>query len=227
MFKFFFIPLFTLFISFLVQASEPKSTRTLEEAIEAFTPRVRAELTPYFDKANIIYPPDKVTLLAIKERHIVEVWATSGAKTSFIKQYFIWSASGDSGPKLEEGDKQVPEGIYKVIGLNPNSKYHLSMALNYPNEFDMKWAKADKRHDPGGDIFIHGDSYSVGCLAMGNKNIEELFILAVDTGIRNFEVIIAPGDPRKRRLERKESDPKWVDTLYKDIESAFKPFNLR
>lgn len=208
-----------------LSASRPK--RTLDEAIHSYSPKVRLELLPLFQSAGVEYPPENITLLAIKERHILELWAGDGDSQKFIKRYFIWSASGDSGPKLVEGDKQVPEGIYKVTGLNPNSRYHLSIALNYPNEFDRTWAEVENRTNPGSDIFIHGKSYSVGCLAMGDKNIEELFILAVDTGIKNIEVIIAPRDPRKRTLEPKESDPVWVNILYRDIESAFLPFSSR
>ncbi|WP_375748457.1 murein L,D-transpeptidase family protein [Vibrio sp. HN007] len=209
------------------KAVSSQQKRTLDQAITEFSSGARQALLPHFQHVDIQYPPEKVTLLAIKERHIIEVWATSGGQTRFIKQYFIWSASGEVGPKLTEGDKQVPEGIYQITGLNPNSKFHLSMALNYPNAFDLKWAKAEGRDNPGSDIFIHGKSYSVGCLAVGDKNIEELFILAVDTGIRNIEVIIAPEDPRKKPLIPKESDPDWVRMLYKDIESAFLPYSFK
>jgi murein L,D-transpeptidase YafK len=98
-------------------------------------------LCPPFAQAGVVYPPDELTLLGLKAERSLEVWALSGDSWSFIKSYPIKGASGNAGPKLREGDRQVPEGIYRIIGLNPNSSYHLSMKLNYPNEFDLQKAK--------------------------------------------------------------------------------------
>ena len=70
-------------------------------------------------------------------------------------EYPILAASGVLGPKLREGDKQVPEGIYGAEALNPNSKFHLSIRLNYPNTFDRRMAQSDGRTQLGGDIMIH------------------------------------------------------------------------
>jgi murein L,D-transpeptidase YafK len=67
-------------------------------------------------------------------------------------------ASGGLGPKLGAGDRQGPERIYAIESLNPNSLFHLSMRLNYPNEFDQMRAKQDGRSDLGGDIMIHGST---------------------------------------------------------------------
>ncbi|WED24873.1 L,D-transpeptidase family protein [Vibrio sp. JC009] len=209
----------------MTQAKETEQKRTLGEAVEVFSPVARGELIPLFESASVAYPPEKLTLLAIKGQHILEAWAFDKQnQPRFIKRYFIWGASGGPGPKLTEGDKQVPEGIYQIVGLNPGSKFHLSLELNYPNEFDRKWALAERRADPGGNIFIHGKSSSVGCLAMGDKNIEELFILAYDTGLSNIEVVIAPEDPRVRPLELHEDAKPWVYTLYRQIEDTFRPF---
>jgi len=71
-----------------------------------------------------------------------------------VADYRITAASGTAGPKLREGDRQVPEGIYRIVGLNPNSRYHLSMKLDYPNAFDRHQAARDGRARPGSDIFI-------------------------------------------------------------------------
>src|SRR5690606_32704350 len=69
----------------------------------------------------------------------------------------------------------VPEGIYHVDRFNPNSKFHLSLGLNYPNASDK--VRSDKTA-PGSDIFIHGSNVSIGCLAMGNDPIEEIYAIA-------------------------------------------------
>ena len=86
----------------------------------------------------------------------------------------ILAASGVSGPK-REGDKQVPEGFYRIELLNPNSRYHLSLRVNYPNADDLERARQDGRalSTLGGDIMIHGGSASIGCLALGDPAVGE------------------------------------------------------
>lgn len=113
---------------------------------------------------------------------------------------------------------QIPEGIYAIESLNPNSAFHLSLRLNYPNALDMKHAVEDGRDSPGSDIMIHGADCSVGCLAMGDSAAEELFVLAADTGIRHTKVIVAPVDLRIRDVPRlPDTMPAWVDELYATI----------
>ena len=78
------------------------------------------------------------------------------------------------GPKLREGDRQVPEGVYTIANMNPNSISHLSLALSYPNDFDRARAAEDGRADNtlGGSIMIHGGSGSIGCMAVGDEAAE-------------------------------------------------------
>jgi murein L,D-transpeptidase YafK len=80
--------------------------------------------------------------------------------------------SGKLGPKRKEGDLQVPEGYYEIVDFNYHSKYVLSLGINYPNESDKILSKYSKL---GGNIYIHGNCVSVGCIAMGNENIKEIF----------------------------------------------------
>ena len=197
--------------------------KTTDEVVQLYGKRARDEITPYFLAAKISYPPKKVTFLAMKEEKLLEVWASNnGSDYTFIHSYSIQKMSGKEGPKLREGDRQVPEGKYKVVGLNPNSSYHLSMKLNYPNKFDLLHAKNEGRTEPGTNIFIHGKSVSIGCLAMGDQTIEELFILSKDVGINNVEIIISPYDPRVKKLIYNENSlQKWVGELYMNIEKAY------
>jgi len=195
--------------------------RTVSEVLNNYGERARNTLAPYFDKADIIYPPHSVTLLAMKEENSLELWAANNeGYYSFIRSYDIKKLSGLLGPKLKEGDRQVPEGMYKIIGLNPNSSFHLSMKLNYPNEFDLKHAKIEGRKFPGTNIFIHGKSVSIGCLAMGDTTIEELFVLSKDVGINKMMVIISPYDPRVKPLP-KIAKEEWVNELYQQIENEY------
>jgi len=191
------------------------------EVVSLYGPSVRKTLRPYFLRAGINYPPRSITLIAIKNISLLEVWASnSSGKYSKVKVYRIKKLSGESGPKLREGDRQVPEGIYKINYLNANSSYHLSMKINYPNAFDLKKAKLDNRINPGSDIFIHGKAVSIGCLAMGDKAIEELFVLAHDVKIANMSVIIVPHDFRKLPFvltENSSFKPLWKKELYLNI----------
>jgi murein L,D-transpeptidase YafK len=80
----------------------------------------------------VSYPPREVTFIALKQEKKLELWARNSGEFRFIRDYDIQAASGVAGPKLRQGDRQVPEDIYRIAGLNPNSHYHLSMKLNYP-----------------------------------------------------------------------------------------------
>lgn len=197
-----------------------RGRRTVEQVANEIGPAARDRLKIHFDAAGISYPPGTVTLLAIKDDAQLEFWVGSDDGPTWIQTYPIKALSGTGGPKLREGDLQVPEGIYQIEELNSNSRYHLSLKLNYPNAFDLRHAEAEGRREPGSDIFIHGKAVSIGCLAMGDMAIEELFILAHDIGHENFKVVISPSDPRTRPLTVPPT-PTWVGTLYKEIEAEF------
>lgn len=197
--------------------------QTVTEVIEALDKKTKNELSPLFLKNGISYPPKNLALIAYKDTGTLEVWASNGdSEFKKIKAYPILAASGESGPKLIEGDRQVPEGVYKIIGFNPNSSYHLSMKINYPNTFDLKHAKNDSRNNPGTNIFIHGQNASIGCLAMGDPAIEQLFTLVFKTGINNTQILISPSDPSRVRLIAPSDSPGWVTDLYSKINLSHK-----
>jgi len=198
--------------------------RTIEQAVEQYAPDAEARLEPRFRAAEVAYPPDALILVGLKEEKVLELWARDGDigngdgdKWTLIHRYNIRAASGVAGPKLREGDKQVPEGIYRIQSLKPNSSYHLSMKLDYPNAFDKARAKEDGRNKPGTNIFIHGKAASVGCLAMGDEAIEELFVLAHRVGIENVKVLLLPHDPAGKPLQAGESMPPWTAGLYEQL----------
>ena len=199
-------------------------SKTVSDVVNQYGSDARDRMQPYFTKAAIRYPPSSLALLAIKDEAVLELWDTSNRQPVFIRDYSIQALSGVAGPKLREGDRQVPEGIYKVEYLNPNSSYHLSMKLNYPNHFDLKHAKAEGRTEPGTNIFIHGKAVSIGCLAMGDSAAEELFILATDIGYNNIKVAIAPKDPRKTTLTPID-ELAWTEELYLQLKQYFSKFD--
>jgi murein L,D-transpeptidase YafK len=196
-----------------------KGRKTVQDRLEQYGHTVRERFLPYSEAAKIPYPPKKVIFVGLKHEKILEVWSCGQEnRFSLIKTYPILAASGRLGPKLKEGDRQVPEGLYRIESLNPNSIFHLSLRINYPNEFDRQQAKRENRTNLGGDIMIHGSNASIGCLAMGDEVAEDLFILAAETGIENTSVILSPVDFRKRPFpEVTHTLPEWTDVLYEQI----------
>lgn len=194
--------------------------KTVEDRVAEFGDVVRERLEPKFAAAGIPYPPNRMTLIGLKQERVLQVYAAAAAgEFKFICSYPILAASGLPGPKLREGDRQVPEGIYRVRELNPNSLFHLSLWLNYPNEFDLARAADEGRTDPGSEIMIHGDAKSRGCLAMGDPAAEDLFVLAALTGIENISVLLAPLDFRtaETTLALPPNTPAWAGELHAEI----------
>ncbi len=202
-----------------------KGRKTLQQVIDLYGENARQKLKVDFERAGVPYPSSAYQLIAFKQERKLELWAKDNAdQWVMIKVYPILAASGKEGPKLREGDKQVPEGIYQIEGFNPNSAYHLSMKLNYPNAFDLFHAKREERHEPGTNIFIHGKRASIGCLAMGDAAIEELFTFVHDVGRKNGKVLISPYDARPGRLQIKNQTPEWVGQLYQAIDEQLIQF---
>lgn len=199
---------------------------TVEDRLAQYGARADARLTPAFQRAGVAYSPAEVALLAFKDTRVIEMVARACADGPwrFIKAYPVLGASGKPGPKLAEGDRQVPEGVYKIEMLNPNSRFHLSMRLNYPNDFDRRMGAADGRKDLGSDIMIHGSTSSIGCLAMGDEAAEDLFVLAARTGKDKLRVVIAPTDFRDAPPRSIMHEPRWVATLYANLQEELRQF---
>ncbi|HOD10680.1 MAG TPA: hypothetical protein PKH91_08035, partial [Flavobacterium sp.] len=137
-----------------------KEKQTIESIVEKYNPKVEASLKSDFEKTNIDNTDFEMAILAFKKEQILELYFRKSDTNNWklLKKYPFTAFSGKIGPKLKNGDKQIPEGIYQMEYLNPNSKYHLSIKVNYPNAFDKEKAKQDGRTDLGGDIMIHGKS---------------------------------------------------------------------
>jgi murein L,D-transpeptidase YafK len=132
-----------------------------------------------FVEAGLPYPAREIFLRIFKHEAVLELWAREAAEPfRLVTSWPILAASGRSGPKRREGDRQVPEGFYEIDRFNPESLYHLSLRLNYPNAADRILADRER---PGGDIFIHGKNVTIGCAPIGDEAIEELFVAALDS----------------------------------------------
>lgn len=173
-----------------------KGRESVQSVINKIQGDASKRLKPYFLKSGFEDVPTAIQLIAFKEEQVLELYGTDNKGWRLIKQYPFTAFSGQLGPKLREGDKQIPEGIYKIDYLNPNSLYYLSLKVNYPNEDDFLRSKLDDKSKIGGDIFIHGKSLSIGCIAVGDEAIEEIFWLASKFIENGIKVIISPRDFR-------------------------------
>ncbi|UPT68513.1 MAG: L,D-transpeptidase family protein [Sphingobacteriales bacterium JAD_PAG50586_3] len=130
---------------------------------------------------------------AFKADKKLEVWAKNKQDKAFklFKVYDICQSSGKLGPKRKDGDRQVPEGFYHINDFNPNSRFHLSLGINYPNKADL--IMGDEH--PGNEIYIHGDCVTIGCMPLTDEIIKELYVLCIEAktaGQTNIPVHIFP-----------------------------------
>jgi murein L,D-transpeptidase YafK len=130
-----------------------------------------------FALKKIAWPPKQLYLRSFKYDSELEVWIKDSLNDSFklLKSYKVCALSGNLGPKRMEGDYQVPEGFYTINEFNPKSQFHLSLGINYPNSSDDILSDSIK---PGGEIFIHGNCLTTGCIPIKDDKIEELYLLA-------------------------------------------------
>lgn len=204
----------------------PPAPRTVEDVVRSIGSIARDRYQPVCKRKNVSWPPARLTLLAFKRERLLEVWgaAKSGAYRR-LATYKILAASGGPGPKRREGDLQVPEGFYHLPELNPNSLFHLSIKVDYPNADDIKNSKV-ARDAMGGDIYIHGNQMSIGCLALGDRAIEELFPLVAQVPAAERRIIISPFDFRRRPKARYPKEAPWVHAMYDRIKRALGEYRV-
>ena len=147
-----------------------------------------------------------VVVRVFKEEAELEIWKQDiTGRFQILKIYPICRWSGDLGPKLQEGDRQAPEGFYTITPelMNPNSNYYLAINVGYPNSFD----RANKRD--GSLLMIHGDCSSSGCYAMTDEQISEIYSLARDSllGRPSFQVQAYPFRLTPANLARHRNSP--------------------
>lgn len=163
-----------------------------------------------------------VFIRAFKQERILELWLQNkDRKFELFRTYPIAAASGELGPKLREGDRQVPEGFYFVppSKMNPQSDFHLSFNIGYPNRYDLA-------HDRTGSfIMVHGSNVSIGCLAMTDKKIEEIYTLcdaALQNGQKFFRVHLFPFRMTDREMAKHRENP-WFP-FWENLQTGFQWF---
>ena len=209
-------------------AAPPHARRvyTVVQRVEQFGQDVATRLASAFAAAGVAYPPHEIAYLAFKDQRRLQVYARNAGDQPwrYVKQYDVLAASGVLGPKLAEGDRQVPEGIYKAELLNANSRFHLSIRLDYPNDFDRRMARHDQRSRLGGDIMIHGSSVSIGCLAMGDEAAEDLFILAARVSKERTRIVVSPTDFRAGTAALPRQRLPWIAELYDALRAELRQY---
>jgi murein L,D-transpeptidase YafK len=191
-----------------------------------------AQARALIEKAGLAYPPGALLLRVFKGEDKIEVWAgpAQGKPVQKVQEYKVCARSGGPGPKLRQGDAQVPEGFYRIFVLNPASSYHLSMQIDYPNLADRARAKKAGVKNLGGEIFIHGECVTIGCLPITNGPIEELFVLAADTKAKGapIDVNLFPARPGtgawKALLEGAGAKDPSLVTFWRSLEPGYTRF---
>lgn len=171
-----------------------------------------------------------ILILAFKAEGELQIFAKKNTEKSYIKleTYKICSKSGNLGPKRKQGDYQVPEGFYFIDRFNPASSYYLSLGLNYPNQFDKKKSNAKNL---GGDIFIHGECVTIGCLPMTNDKIKEIYLYAINAknnGQKKIPVYIFPfkmTDQKFCEYSNKYSSENELIDFWTNIKKGYDKFN--
>lgn len=205
-------------LPFLLIALLPSCGDKAKAVAEKVSERMETELA-----AKNLKLGSPVFIRAFKEERQLELFVKNGetGKFELFRTYPIAAASGDLGPKLAEGDGQVPEGFYFVgpKAMNPNSQFHLSFNIGFPNTYDKAHGRT------GSFIMIHGSNVSIGCLAMTDEKIEEIYTLAdaaLDTGQPFFRVHIFPFRMTGERME-KAADHEWID-FWKNLKTGYDLF---
>lgn len=185
----------------------PSSSRSLDAVT-----RASLSLIPQLENLGLFLGAP-IFFQIFKEERELEVWLRKGNNFHFFRTYPIAAMSGQLGPKLLEGDRQAPEGFYYVSAsrMNPNSRFHLSMNLGYPNHYDRVHGRT------GSALMIHGGSASIGCFAMTDLKIEEIYAMS-DAALRNgqtfFRVHCFPfrmSEANMKKHARSKWDSFWIN----------------
>jgi len=198
-----------------------------KETVESVVKRIQSEVWDRleYDLGIAGYKmdyPNEIIIVAFKEEEKLQVYSKDYTGIKLIKEYPFTANSGQLGPKLKEGDKQIPEGIYEVEYLNPNSSYYLSIKVNYPNDYDKSKTTFENIAEMGGDIFIHGKSATIGCIPIGDKAIEEVFLLTRKAMNNKVKIIISPRDFRVNTEYPVIDGIDWENELYEIISEELK-----
>lgn len=186
----------------------------------------QSEIENRLKKCNLTLNDIEIMMVAYKDIDILEIHAKKKSESTFRKvaTYDVCARSGNLGPKRQQGDYQVPEGLYYIDRFNPSSSYYLSLGINYPNKSDKQKSSATKL---GGDIFIHGECVTIGCLPMTNEGIKEIYLQAIfarNNGQLQIPVYIFPFEMTAENMkiyESKYQNNQQLISFWRNLKPAF------
>ena len=187
------------------------------ERARSVASRVEPQLKSDLNKVGLRYRSE-VFIRIFKEERELELWVKKGNVFQLFRTYPIAAMSGNLGPKLAEGDRQAPEGFYYVTSgsMKPDSSYHLAFNIGYPNAYDRAHGLT------GSFIMVHGGNRSIGCFAMTDRKIEEIYTLC-DAALKNgqpyFRVHCFPFRMTKARMAQAKGH-RW-ESFWKEIQPGY------
>ncbi len=198
-----------------------------EDALEADSGRsqrpIPSETVALMDKIGTT-PAAPVLIRTYKQEAELEIWKLNGdGQYALLKSYPMCRWSGQLGPKMREGDHQVPEGFYTIAPgqMNPNSHYYLSFNVGYPNAYDRAYGRT------GGDIMVHGICSSAGCFSMTDAQIAEIYSIAREAfngGQRAIQLQSFPFRMTAENLAKHRLDPNIA--FWKEIKNGADHFEV-
>lgn len=220
------------FLPLVLEAQNGVLNQLSHERVRAAQARTQFRVSRMFLDSGLSAQPKYIYWRAFKLEDQLELWGSDSSIGPYklLKTYYVCQGSGDLGPKRKFGDRQVPEGLYYIERFNPNSNYHLSLKVSYPNEADL--VHADKQN-PGNEIYIHGSCVSIGCLPMTDSAIEEIYWISLSAQAYQGAQAKIPIDIYPCRFNPKNwsylnaqygSKPGLIP-FWKNIEEAYKFFN--
>jgi murein L,D-transpeptidase YafK len=221
----FFLVAVSIFFSYQKFAPKSSENDRVKQAYQEKGNLIDKELkTKNLERSNF-----HLLIIAYKLEKELELWVKHKAQAKYEKlsMYAICATSGTLGPKKMQGDRQIPEGLYHINRFNPKSQYFLSLGLNYPNQADKMRSNAK---DLGGDIFIHGDCVTIGCMPMTDDKIKEIYIYALEAqknGQKNIPVYVFPfrfSEKNKGFFFKKFENEEEKISLWKNLQEAWNIF---
>lgn len=216
----------TINFSAIVQQTFKKDQLKFERVRNAYDEKGE-ELQKELQKAGYT-STFKLFIAAYKVERKLEIWLKTNGQNQFklFKTYDFCEHSGTLGPKVIEGDLQTPEGFYKINVFNPLSNFHLSLGVDYPNAVDK--ARTGKNRKTGGDIYIHGGCVTVGCIALTDEKIKEVYILGVEArnyGQTNIPVYIFPFKMNESNLRKHTAQHPKQANFWRNLQQGYTYFD--
>ena len=210
--------IFLFVIIIVIQAVSEAQDIPSSDRSRSATSKVKPKLQREFSRAGFNWGTP-IFIRIFKNTKELEIWLKDGENFRLFKTYKICTYGWRSlGPKIRQGDGRAPEGFYYVLPrqMNPLSEFHLSFNLGYPNAYDRIHGRT------GSALMVHGSCVSIGCYAMTDKGIEEIFTLA-DASLRHgqhfFRVHIFPFRMTDENMN-KYKDSKWYN-FWKNVKEGY------